>query len=84
MVTAAAHLSASGSAAAVSASLAITIDYWEKNKQRSSFMPYDTRGGMIMNKGVAIVGFVVFAGYAILDILWVHNHVLDRPGGEER
>jgi hypothetical protein len=47
-------------------------------------MPNDTREGMIMNKGVAIVGFFVFAGYAIPDILWANNHVLDRPEGEER
>ena len=39
-------------------------------------MPRDTRGGMIMNKVVAILSLVIIAGGVHPDLPWAHSHVL--------
>jgi hypothetical protein len=39
---------------------------------------------MIMNKVIAILGFVVLAGYAIPDASCAHSHTLAPPAGEKR
>jgi len=81
-MAAAAYLNVSGSAAAVSYTTGTFGAYWEEAERDSCFMPYDTRGGAIMNKVIAILSFVV-VGYATSDVAWANRHVsasTDREG----
>jgi len=53
--------------------------YQEERERFSCFMPHYTRGGMIMNRVVIILGLVVIAGYVTPDLSRAHSHVLALP-----
>lgn len=69
-------------AAEISASL-VTDRPIECN-ERSAVSCCRAQRGMIMNKVVAILTFVVVTGYTTPDASWAHRHILVPPEGERR
>jgi hypothetical protein len=53
--------------------------YQEERERFSCFMPHDTRGGMIMNRVVIILGLVVIAGSVTPNLSRAHRHILALP-----
>lgn len=58
--------------------------YQEERERFSSFIPYGTRGGMIMNRVIIILSLVVIAGYVTPDLSQAHRHILALPEDERQ